>query len=98
MVRVDVEEFAGKRQICRAPCIRQVSELPDANEAAWQDVLDKATEKLMRGEDHFALLAAMRVVLPRGIALPTEGGKEATPALSAPTQHLFFTTSSYFAK
>jgi hypothetical protein len=61
---VGVEEFAGQRQTCRAACIRQVSELADANEATWQDVLGKTAEKLMRGEGHFALLAAMRVVLP----------------------------------
>src|SRR5207248_11157127 len=43
--------------------VREESRLADAHEATRQDVLDKATQKLHRGERHGAALIATGVVL-----------------------------------
>ena len=54
--------------------IRQKTKLADAHEAARQDVLDEATEKLHRRERHRAPLPVVRIVLPpKGHALAVEG-------------------------
>src|SRR5262245_126153 len=75
-LRADDEELRGKRQTRHAPCVAQVPELADANEATWQDVMDKAAEKLMRREGHFALFPAMRVVLPKESTFwPSKGSR-----------------------
>ena len=72
--RVGVEESAGERQTYRAPRVRQVSELADANEPSWQNVLGEPAQELMRGNSHLALLVAMRVVFPaEGDILAVEG-------------------------
>ena len=44
--------------------VREKARLPNADEAARQDVLDEAAEKLHRGERHRAPLVAVGVVLP----------------------------------
>jgi len=63
-LRVGIEEIAGERQTCRAPRVRQVSELADTNEPSWQDVLGEPAQELVCGNGHLALLVAMRVVFP----------------------------------
>ena len=40
------------------------SELPDADEASRQNVLDKTAQKLRRFQSHLLLLVAMRVIFP----------------------------------
>src|SRR6266545_597551 len=54
--------------------VREESRLADAHEATRQDVLDKATQKLHRGERHGAALIATGVVLVgKGHVLAVEG-------------------------
>ena len=68
------EQRAREGHAGRATGVRQKSRLANADEAARQDVLDEAAEKLHRRERHRALLAAMRVVLPvKRHALAVEG-------------------------
>ena len=56
--------------------VREKARLPNADEAARQDVLDEAAQKLHRGERHRARLIAVRVVLPlEGDALAVEGAE-----------------------
>ena len=54
--------------------VGEKSRLPDADEAARQDVLDEAAQKLHGGERHRAALVAVGVVLPRkGDVVAIEG-------------------------
>ena len=47
--------------------VREKPRLPDPDEAARQNVLDEAAQKLHRGERHRAALVAVGVVLPRKV-------------------------------
>ena len=58
------EQRASQGHACRPTGVRQKPRLPDAHEAARQDVLDEATEKLHRRERHGAVLVAVGIVLP----------------------------------
>src|ERR1700678_1011910 len=56
--RIGVEEFAGERQTCRAPRVRQVSELADTDEPSWEDVLGEPAQEFVCGNSHLSLLVA----------------------------------------
>jgi hypothetical protein len=50
--------------------------MANPHEAPWQDVLDKAAQKLQGGECHRAGLLAVRVILPlKGDVLAIEGAQ-----------------------
>ena len=58
------EQRASQREPRRPTRIGEKAKLPNANEAAWQDVLDEAPQKLQRGQRHRPPLVTVRVVLP----------------------------------
>ena len=58
------EQGPGERHAGRATGVREEARLPDAHEAARQDVLDEAAQKLHRRQRHRPPLVAMGVVLP----------------------------------
>ena len=58
------EQRPRERHAGRATGVREKARLPDAHEAARQDVLDEAAQKLHGGQRHRAALVAMGVVLP----------------------------------
>ena len=58
------KEGAGQGDSGSATGIREKPRLPDADKAAWQDVLDEAAQKLHGGERHRAPMVVMGVVLP----------------------------------
>jgi hypothetical protein len=70
-LRSGSEKLSGNCQKYGSPGIREESELPDANEAARQNVLGKAAQKLRRFQGHLALLVAMCVVFPPEGDLPS---------------------------
>ena len=56
--------------------VREKARLPNADEAARQNVLDEATQKLHRRQRHRARLIVVRVVLPlEGDAFAVEGAE-----------------------
>ena len=58
------EERAREGHARRPTGVREKPRLPDSDEAARQDVLDEAPQKLHRGQRHRAPLIVVRVVLP----------------------------------
>ena len=70
------EHGAGKGETCGATRRREIAEVPNADEAAWQDVLDEAPQKLHYGERHRARLIAVGVILPlKGDVVAIEGAQ-----------------------
>ena len=68
------EQRAREGEPGGATAAGEIAELPDADEASWEEVLHDAPQKLGRGERHRALLRAVRVVLPaKRYALAVEG-------------------------
>ena len=58
------EQGPGERQTGHATGVREKARLSDAHEAARQDVLDEAAQKVHGRERHGPPLIAMGVVLP----------------------------------
>ena len=74
-MRSTAREKRSRQRDARGPTgVRQKPRLPDAHEAARQDVLDEATEKLHGRQRHRATLVAVGVVLPlEGDVVAVEG-------------------------
>ena len=56
--------LSSERDESSPSCVREIAEVPDANEAPGQHMLAEAAQELACGERHDALLVAMGVIFP----------------------------------
>ena len=67
------EQLPAKREPLAAESVGEESEMPDSDESLRQDMQEEAAQKLDSVQRHFALLAAMSIILPsEGDALAIE--------------------------
>jgi hypothetical protein len=74
--RGDIQEFAGKREAGLAGGAGEQAVVPDAMEAAWQDVEQEAADELVGRERHHLLpinAVAAIVIVAEGDAALVEG-------------------------
>jgi hypothetical protein len=58
------EQLPAQREPVAAESIREESEMPDSDEPFRQDMQEETAQELGAIQRHFALLAAMSVILP----------------------------------
>ena len=68
------EKLPSERQEGGSPGVCEEPELPDADEAPWQNMLSEAAEELRRFQSHLLMFVSMRVIFPaESDALSIEG-------------------------
>ncbi len=80
LVRLDLEELAGKGEVFGAPAIGKEPAVADAVDASWQDVEEEASDEFLGIQRHdlLALPAFGTIVLPfEGDAFAVEGDEAA---------------------
>ncbi|MCU1260952.1 MAG: hypothetical protein JWO80_3837 [Bryobacterales bacterium] len=66
-----MKELAAQRQEFSSAAVGEETGESDTDKTAWQNMQQKAAQKLFGSYSHQFLLAAMGVVFPRKVTLPS---------------------------